>query len=72
MVDFFESINYLIDTHKQPCLGTISINVITFGSIPTMIECDDNYPDFADLLAELDHAKLIYFARLLREHYDEH
>ena len=37
-----------------------------------MIECDDNYPDFADLLAELDHAKLIYFARLLKEHYDEH
>jgi uncharacterized protein (UPF0276 family) len=55
--------DYLIDTHDQP----VSLPVWDlyeqalkrFGSIPTMIERDDNYPDFAELMSELNHAKSI-------------
>ena len=55
--------DYLIDTHDQPVSPPVwelyEQAIKRFGSTPTMIERDDNYPDFADLMAELDYAKLI-------------
>ncbi len=54
---------YLIDTHDQPVTTPVwelyGQALKRFGSIPTMIERDDNFPDFGDLLLELDRARLI-------------
>lgn len=50
--------SYLIDTHDQPICEAVfnlySYTVERFGSIPTMIERDDNIPPLAELIAELD------------------
>lgn len=49
---------FLIDTHDQPVCEEVwnlyreTIN--HFGYLPTMIERDDNMPDFSELLLELD------------------
>lgn len=55
--------DYLIDTHDQPVSAPVwelyEQTLKRFGSVPTMIERDDNYPDFADLMSELEHAKAI-------------
>jgi uncharacterized protein (UPF0276 family) len=52
-----------IDTHDQPvCDDVWSLYAEAcrrFGSVSTMIERDDNFPPFADLVAELDHARAI-------------
>lgn len=49
---------YLIDTHDQPiCEAVFNLYLYTvkrLGSIPTMIERDDNIPPLAELIAELD------------------
>jgi uncharacterized protein (UPF0276 family) len=37
-----------------------------FGNVSTMIERDDNFPPFAELLAELDHMRAID-AKIARE-----
>ncbi len=50
-----------IDTHDQPIcpeVWTLYAEACErFGSVSTMIERDDNFPPFAELLAELDHAR---------------
>ena len=49
---------YLIDTHDQPICEAVwdlyAYTVGRLGSIPTMIERDDNIPPLAELIAELD------------------
>jgi len=63
LAGYTDNNNYLIDTHDQP----VSVPVWElyeqalkrFGSVPTMIERDDNFPAFADLLAELEQARAI-------------
>ena len=53
----------LIDTHDQPVpppVWALYESAITrFGAVPTLIERDDDIPPLADLLAELDQARLI-------------
>ncbi|MGB8279313.1 MAG: DUF692 domain-containing protein [Methylovirgula sp.] len=50
-----------IDTHDQPIcpeVWTLYAEACRrFGSVSTLIERDDNFPPFAELLAELDHAR---------------
>jgi uncharacterized protein (UPF0276 family) len=52
---------HLIDTHDHPIIQPVwdlyaaALNL--FGDIPTMIERDDNIPELAELLAELDVAR---------------
>ena len=63
LAGYTDNNSYLIDTHDQP----VSVPVWElyeqalkrFSSVPTMIERDDNFPAFADLLAELEQARAI-------------
>ncbi|HEY8072318.1 MAG TPA: DUF692 family multinuclear iron-containing protein [Methylocystis sp.] len=52
-----------IDTHDQPICeeawGLYQRVCRRFGRVSTMIERDDNFPFFDDLLARLDHARSI-------------
>ena len=58
-----EHVTYKIDTHDQPiCEKVWSLYERAcrrFGRISTMIERDDNFPAFEELLAELDRARSI-------------
>lgn len=51
----------LVDTHDQPVCDDVwdlyAHAVRRFGEVPAMIERDDNYPPFAELLAELARAR---------------
>lgn len=51
----------LVDTHDQPVCAEVwdlyAHAVQRFGDVPAMIERDDNYPPFAELLAELARAR---------------
>ena len=53
--------SYLIDTHDQPVPDPVwalySRALTQFGPITTMIERDDNIPEFDELLGELDQAR---------------
>lgn len=53
----------LIDTHDQPVCDDVwalyRAAVCRFGQVPTMIERDDNIPPLAELLTELDQARVI-------------
>ncbi len=55
--------SHKIDTHDQPvCDEVWSLYAKAcerFGPVSTMIERDDNFPPFPELLAELDHARAI-------------
>jgi uncharacterized protein (UPF0276 family) len=55
--------SHKIDTHDQPVCEEVwrlyAEAISRFGKAPTMIERDDNFPDFEDLLAELDRARAI-------------
>lgn len=55
--------DYLIDTHDAPICDAVwqlfAAAVARFGPIATMIERDDNIPELAELLAELDRARSI-------------
>lgn len=55
---------YLIDTHDQPvCDAVWQLYAYTMqhcGSVPTMIERDDNIPALGVLLDELDHARQVH------------
>jgi uncharacterized protein (UPF0276 family) len=55
--------NYLVDTHDHPIINPVwalyETAVKRFGSVSTMIERDDNIPPLKELLAELDHARII-------------
>jgi uncharacterized protein (UPF0276 family) len=53
----------LIDTHDQPVCEAVwalyAAALQRFGAVPSMIERDDNMPPLDDLLAELNHARVI-------------
>ncbi|MDH4164808.1 MAG: DUF692 domain-containing protein [Gammaproteobacteria bacterium] len=55
--------NHVVDTHDAPVSEAVwelyRHAVRRFGSVTTMIERDDNIPDLADLVAELDIARAI-------------
>lgn len=55
---------YLIDTHDQPICGSVwqlyAYTLMHCGSVPTMIERDDNIPPLEELLDELDHARSVH------------
>ncbi|MCW5748035.1 MAG: DUF692 domain-containing protein [Alphaproteobacteria bacterium] len=52
---------HIIDTHDHPVIDNVwslyGEAIRRFGMVPTMIERDDNIPPYAELLAELDHAR---------------
>ncbi|MEP6866402.1 MAG: DUF692 domain-containing protein [Deltaproteobacteria bacterium] len=54
---------HLLDSHDQPvCEGVWDLYgkaVARFGDVATMIERDDNFPPFDELVGELDHARSI-------------
>lgn len=54
---------YIIDTHDAPVIQSVwdlyAATIQKLGQVSTMIERDDNMPPFAELLAELNHAKRI-------------
>lgn len=54
---------HIIDTHDHPVIDDVwrlyADAVRRFGRVSTMIERDDNIPEFPELFAELDHAKAI-------------
>jgi uncharacterized protein (UPF0276 family) len=53
--------SHIIDTHDHPIVGGVwelyREAVRLFGTVPTMIERDDNIPSYEELLAELDIAR---------------
>ncbi len=55
--------DYIVDTHDHPVVDPVwdlyRQAVARFGVVSTMIERDDNFPPFADLLAELDQARAL-------------
>ena len=59
---------HLIDTHDQPVCDAVwslyAYTVQRLGAVPTMIERDDRVPPLAELLAELDHARVVQAAAL--------
>lgn len=54
---------HIIDTHNQPVIDAVwdlyAQAIQRFGRVSTMIERDDNIPEFPELFAELQHAKNI-------------
>jgi uncharacterized protein (UPF0276 family) len=54
---------YLLDSHSAPVWPAVwelyTLAVARFGQIPTLIEWDNNIPDFAELYAEGEKARLI-------------
>jgi uncharacterized protein (UPF0276 family) len=58
-----DCVTHKIDTHDEPiCAEVWDLYVAAcrrFGAVSTMIERDDNFPPFGDLLAELDHARAL-------------
>jgi uncharacterized protein len=61
---------YLIDTHDHPIVDPVwqlyGYALQLFGAVPTMIERDDHIPPLAELVQELDHARLIAGAAVNR------
>ena len=55
--------DFIVDTHDHPVVDPVwdlyARAVERFGPISTMIERDDNFPPFAELMAELDQARAI-------------
>ncbi|HAT8857513.1 TPA: DUF692 family protein [Legionella pneumophila subsp. pneumophila] len=53
--------NYIIDTHNAPVIEPVwdlyEATIQRLGPVSTMIERDDNMPDFSELLSEINHAK---------------
>jgi uncharacterized protein (UPF0276 family) len=58
-----ECVTHKIDTHDQPiCEDVFALYADAcrhFGNVSTMIERDDNFPPFAELMDELDRARAI-------------
>ncbi len=58
-----ECVTHKVDTHDQPiCEDVFALYADAcrhFGNVSTMIERDDNFPPFAELMAELDRARAI-------------
>jgi len=55
--------NYIIDTHDAPVIPAVwdlyAKTLARFGAVSTMIERDDNIPELAELLKEVDEARRI-------------
>jgi len=55
--------DFIVDTHDHPIVDPVwdlyTHAVERFGPISTMIERDDNYPPFGELMAELDQARTL-------------
>ncbi len=55
--------DFIIDTHDHPVIDSVwdlyKYAIKRLGPVSTMIERDDNFPPFAELMAELDHARQI-------------
>jgi uncharacterized protein (UPF0276 family) len=55
--------DYIIDTHDAPVVEAVwhlyAAAIRRFGAVPTMIERDDHIPPLAELVAELDRARLV-------------
>ncbi|HEH5970992.1 TPA: DUF692 domain-containing protein [Legionella pneumophila] len=53
--------DYIIDTHNAPVIEQVwdlyEATIQRLGPVSTMIERDDNMPDFSELLSEINHAK---------------
>lgn len=62
--------DYIVDTHDAPVIDAVwdlyAAAVRRFGPVATMIERDDHIPPLAELVTELDHARAIGEAALLR------
>lgn len=62
---------HIIDTHDQPVITAVwelyAQAVRRFGKISTMIERDDNIPSLAELMNELEQAKVIAESVLLEQ-----
>lgn len=62
--------DYIVDTHDAPVIDAVwdlyAAAVRRFGPVATMIERDDKIPPLAELVAELDQARAIGQAALLR------
>jgi uncharacterized protein len=60
-----------IDTHDQPVTGDVwslyAKACRRLGNVSAMVERDDNFPPFEDLLAELEHARMVQAEVLLRQ-----
>jgi uncharacterized protein (UPF0276 family) len=54
---------YIVDTHDHPVCDAVwdlyAYTVRRTGAVPTMIERDDNIPPLAELVDELDAARLV-------------
>lgn len=65
LAGYTEQREYLINTHDQsvsaPVWELYSQALKRFGSIPTMIERDDNFPELDVLMSELEQARSIDF-----------
>lgn len=63
--------DYIIDTHDAPVIQPVwdlyAATIQHLGKVSTMIERDDNMPAFAELLAEINQARRITEAVLLKE-----
>ncbi|KTC89596.1 DUF692 domain-containing protein [Fluoribacter dumoffii] len=63
--------DYIIDTHDAPVIKPVwdlyAATLQRLGPISTMIERDDNMPPFAELLAEINHARRIAESILVEE-----
>ncbi|HAT2147369.1 TPA: DUF692 family protein [Legionella pneumophila] len=55
--------DYIIDTHNAPVIEPVwdlyEATIQRLGPVSTMIERDDNMPDFSELLSEINHAKCL-------------
>jgi uncharacterized protein (UPF0276 family) len=55
--------DFIIDTHDHPVVDSVwdlyEYAIQRFGPVSTMIERDDNFPPFEELMTELDHARQI-------------
>jgi uncharacterized protein (UPF0276 family) len=62
--------DHLIDTHDHPIVAPVwelyRAAVAHFGTVPTMIERDDNIPELHELVAELDMARAVAAGRSLQ------
>jgi uncharacterized protein (UPF0276 family) len=54
---------YIIDTHDEPIIPEVwdlyAATIKHLGPVSTMVERDDNFPPFAELMAEINQAQLI-------------
>jgi uncharacterized protein (UPF0276 family) len=63
LAGFEDTGEYLLDSHSAPVWPAVwelyALAVARFGQIPTLIEWDSSIPDFAELFAEAEKARVI-------------